>query len=71
MEETNTAEFDEYDLDTGRRLIVVVYDEASDEVEVENPHELPVHEVIGLLRVALRQAEDPWEYDDEEDDEPC
>lgn len=53
-------DFEELDIETGNRLIVVVYDPIDDLVTVENPYSLPAHEVLGLLHVALLQWQDGW-----------
>lgn len=65
-------EFYEYDLETGRHLIVIVYNEDEDEVEIENPSDLPSPMVRGLLEQALddwRDSHSPeWVSADDEDD---
>lgn len=66
--------FDELDLDTGNRMVIVLYNEDTGEIEIENPNDLPYHEVVGLLKVGLSEWEEGscrcfYEEDDEDDDE--
>lgn len=73
-ESPELPDFDELDLETGNHLIVVVYNEDEDDVKVENPNDLPYHEVLGLLHVALDQwmecyREDVWAVARDEDDD--
>lgn len=55
-------EFDELDLDTGNRLIVLVYDSQTEGLKIENPHKLPYALVLGLLH----QSIDEWEIEHSE-----
>lgn len=71
-EEPEFPDLEEFE--TVNNLVVIVYNKDEDSVEVENPHDLPYHEVLGLLHVALETwIEGPgwkaWGEDDEDDDE--
>lgn len=65
-------DFYAFDLDTGRHLVVVVYNEDDDSIDVENPSELPAPMVRGLLEEALDSWRDQhsqeWVSVDDEDE---
>jgi hypothetical protein len=70
-EVTDSDEFDEFDLETGNQLIVLVWDPDSEMLEIENPHEMPYPLVLGLLHQAIEEWEidhSEWVFAEDEDD---
>ncbi len=66
-------DFDEFDLETGNHLVVIVYNEDDDNLCVENPSQLSAFMVRGLLEEALDSWRDQHSMDwvpvDGDDDE--
>lgn len=64
--------FDEFDLETGNQLVVLVWDPDTEYLEVDNPHDLPYPLVLGLLHQAIEEWEDThadWVFADAAEDE--